>query len=135
MHNLAKSIRKGWARMGEDMCQFRFPLTKLNTLMKTTYLLKKIGFFCVNIFFFSIPTIHNLTFFFVFSDFLVKLSFSRKLCSSKKQLYYVITCKILWGWMQEYHLHWHGTYVKLLLIILALLCLFVFWTSLGVISC
>jgi hypothetical protein len=48
-----------------------------------------------NIFFiFSNVIMHNLTFSFVVVDLQAKLSFSRKFCSSKKQLYYVVANKI-----------------------------------------
>jgi len=90
--------------------------------------------FFIFVFFFPIFTMH-LTFSFTFVDFLIKLSFFMKIGNSKKQLYYVITWRILWKWMQKYHLLWHGTLVGLLLILLAMLCLLVLWTSLGVIGC
>jgi hypothetical protein len=77
----------------------------------------------------------HLTFSFSFVDSLVELSFLKKFYSSKKQLYYVIEGKILWKWVQEYHLLWHGIFVKLLFILLDLLCVHVFWTSLEVIGC
>jgi hypothetical protein len=35
----------------------------------------------------------------------------------------------MWGWPQEYHLHWHDTHGRLLLIPLVLLYPFVFWNQ------
>jgi hypothetical protein len=70
---------------------------------------------------------HSLTFSFAFVDLLVKLSFFRKLYSSTKQniLYYN-----MWNFMRMNArvpppLTW-PTFVRLLLIFLALLCLLIF---------
>jgi hypothetical protein len=85
-------------------------------------------------FFFWISTIHSPTFFLPLQNLLVKLSFCKKLCTLKKIFYYVKTCKILWEWYHKYHLHQHGTYIKLLLIPLTLLYLLVFWINLFVVK-
>ncbi len=132
--------------MGKGMCKFKAsPLEiKYSNEDKVNFLFCRLLY--VNIFcqfflcitfssFFSITIMHNLTFSFVVANLPTKLSFSKKLCSSKKQLYYVIVGKILWEWVQEYHLLWHGTFVTSLLTLFALLCLLVFWTNLGVIGC
>jgi hypothetical protein len=51
---------------------------------------------CITFFsLFSTIIVHNLTFSFTIANLSTKLSFSRKLCSSKKQLYYVTTSRIL----------------------------------------
>ncbi len=97
----------------------------------------KVNFcFCWNFyvtFCFWIPSKHSLWIFFSFANLLVKLSFFKRLCNFKEILYYFTTCRIIWRWLEEYHLCWHGTYFKLLLIPLALLYLFIFWTSIKVI--
>jgi len=47
------------------------------------------------VFIFSIAIVHNLNFSFVVADLLPKLSYSKRLCRSKKQLYYVTVGRIL----------------------------------------
>ncbi len=80
--------------MREGMCQFKYSPKEIKYYGedKVKYFFPR--YFCVYIFF-SIPIMHSLTFSFAFADLLMKLSFLRKLCSSKNQLYYVTTCKII----------------------------------------
>jgi hypothetical protein len=92
--------------MGKGMCKFR------SCLLEIEYSNKKRDFFCFYNFFmciffcqfllcityfsfFSTNIVHNLTFSFDVTYLLAKLSFSRKLCNSKKQLYYVTIGEIL----------------------------------------
>jgi hypothetical protein len=82
--------------MGKGMCKFRYSPSDIEYSNED----KVIFLFYVHIFcqcllcitffsFFSTINTHNLTFHFLITNLLAKLSFSRKLCSSKKQLYYV----------------------------------------------
>jgi hypothetical protein len=134
--------------MGKGMCEFMSSPKQIEHSNENKVIFIFLDYFSIHIIF-SILTLHSLAFFFFFSPnsycaysnnffyfciFASKVILSKKFCSSKKQLYYVIANKILWEWMQEYHLFWHGTFVTLLLILLALLCLLVFWISLGVIG-
>jgi hypothetical protein len=132
--------------MGKKMCKFNSsPLeieysneNKLNFLfLKLFNVHIFLSIFTLHniLFIFKIVILHNLTFSFVIANLPTKLSFPKKLYSSNKQLYYVTTCRILWEWVQEDHLLWDDTFVASLLILLALLCLLVFWTSLRVIDC
>jgi len=75
---------------------------------------------------FWIPIEHNLTFYFGHCKFANKKSFYKKLSNSNKLLYYVTINRILWRWLQEYHFHWHGTCIILLLIPLALCCIYLY---------
>jgi hypothetical protein len=61
IHNLAKKIKKREAKMGEGMCQFRFSPKEIEYLDedKVFFFLE---FFVLNNFY-SIPIMHNLTFF------------------------------------------------------------------------
>jgi hypothetical protein len=93
---------------------------------------KLLKFLCYILFW--IPTKHSLWIFFAFANLLVKLSFFKKLCNLRKLLYYFTTCRIIWRWLEKYRLYWHGTYFKLLLIPLALLYLFIFWTNIKVVG-
>jgi hypothetical protein len=78
--------------MGKGMCKFRSPPSKIEYFSENKlFLFVFKTFLCAHFFhFFSIGIVHNLTFSFVVVDLPAKLSFSKKLCSSKKQLYYII---------------------------------------------
>ncbi len=82
----------------------------------------------------KICTKYNLAYFLTFVKLLMKLTILKKLYNSTKLWCFVTIGRLLWKWLQECHLLWHGTFTKLLLITLAMLCLLVIWTSWGVIG-
>jgi len=104
-HNLAKKYGNGRQEWEKACVNSSFPPTKLNIPVKTRHLYIFLNFFVFTLFFqfllymvelfftFNFLFIMHLTFSFV--DLPIKLSFFRKLCNSKKHLYYVTTCRIL----------------------------------------
>jgi hypothetical protein len=90
--------------MREGMCQFKYSPKEIKHSTEDKVKKKIPWYFCVYIFF-SIPIMHSLTFSFAIVDLLMKLSFLKQLCTSKNQLCYVTSCKIIWEWMQKYRLH------------------------------